>query len=99
MAALRVRILRNRVPDAVQRLFAVHRRAGIHTSARLTSNNGPRLSSAALRAALRPGHARSSGGATRACTHKTRRATLPLFPQKLTFYSAICMSALCQKRS
>jgi len=31
-------------------------------------------------------------------THKTRRATRPLFPQKLTFYSAIGMSALCQQR-
>ena len=37
-------------------------------------------------------------GRIRACTHKTRRATRPLFPQKLTFYSAICMSALCQQR-
>jgi hypothetical protein len=27
----------------------------------------------------------------RACTHKTRRATRPLFPQKLTFYAAICI--------
>jgi hypothetical protein len=35
----------------------------------------------------------------RACTHKTRRATRPLFPQKLTFYSAICMSALCHQRT
>jgi hypothetical protein len=38
----------------------------------------------------------SEGERTWACTHKTRRATRPLFPQKLTFYSAICMSALCQ---
>src|SRR5258708_2859956 len=34
----------------------------------------------------------------RACTHNTRRATRPLFAQKPTFYSAICMSALCQKQ-
>src|SRR6266446_3848136 len=57
MAALRVRILSNRVPDTVQRFLAVHRVAGTHMAARLTSNTGPRLSSAELGAALRLGHA------------------------------------------
>src|SRR5258706_13032299 len=50
-------IFSNRVADAVQRFVAVRRRTGIHIAARLNTNNGPRFSSAALRAALRPGHA------------------------------------------
>jgi hypothetical protein len=30
---------------------------------------------------------------------KARHATRPLFAQKLTFYAAICMSALCRQRA